>query len=202
MKSLIIFVTFVTLALTVYSAPSEEPSPDLSAPLYEWKTIVSQGISESLELSESPDPTESPEPTESPDPTELPDPSAIPDPSQLPVATPKDVKEFRAWRAKYRKKYSSPEEEKAALNNWLANKARIEVHNEKLEAGDVTFSRGLWKYSDLSPEEKAQSLGGLTPPPQVRSAPIAPAIPQFPKGPAALDWGQKGLVGPVLEQGL
>lgn len=110
-----------------------------------------------------------------------------------------DIQAFQAWSAEYNKVYSSPEEEQAALLNWLANKARIDAHNQKFEAGKVAFTRGLFKYSDLSPQEKAQHLAGVVFPPQARAATVAKP---FPAGPAAIDWGLKGLVGPVMEQGL
>lgn len=115
--------------------------------------------------------------------------------------TPEDRKLFKAWRLKYKKKYNSPEEEKEAFLKFLENSDKIDEHNELYESGEVTFKRGLWKYSDMSPEEKAANLGGIILPPESRSLPEPAALPQFPVGPPSVDWGKKGLVGDVQDQG-
>lgn len=120
----------------------------------------------------------------------------------LRARTVEELGKFKSWRTKFQKKYKSQAEENEAIEKMLANKEKIDAHNKLEEQGKETFRRGLWKFSDLSLEEKDKLLNGVVVPPETRSAPAPPELPQFPVGPSSVDWGKKGLVGPVVEQGL
>lgn len=108
---------------------------------------------------------------------------------------------FRAWCHKFGKQYKTQADEDSALKKYLANKAIIDEHNKLHDDGKVSFRRGLWKYSDMSEDEKNKFLTGVKVPPQKRSAPFAPSLPQFPPGGSSVNWATKGLVGPVMDQG-
>lgn len=114
--------------------------------------------------------------------------------------TPEEQELFEKWCERHGKKYESPAEAEDALKKLLVNKAEIDAHNERFEKGEVPFKRGLFRHSDMSLEEKKQHLGGIQVPPTTRSLPAAP-LPIFPTGPASIDWGERGLVGPVQDQG-
>lgn len=87
------------------------------------------------------------------------------------------------------------------MEKMLTNKKKIDEHNKLFEQGEVSFKRSLWEHSDMSDEDKQKYLMGLTIPPETRSLPAAPSLPQFPPGPVSVDWRAKGLVGPVEGQG-
>jgi Ni/Co efflux regulator RcnB len=116
--------------------------------------------------------------------------------------TPEERQAFRAWRQKHGKQFDNPEREAEVMEKMLKNKEAIDAHNKLYEEGKVSFRRGLFKYSDMTLEEKKQHLTGLKLPAEVRSAPIPPSLPQFPPAKETeVDWGKKGLVGPVQDQG-
>jgi C1A family cysteine protease len=114
----------------------------------------------------------------------------------------KEIQAFKEWEQYFSKEYATEEEEEAAMAKYLENKAKIEEHNKKFEEGEVTFTRGLFKYSDLTPEEKQKYLTGLAVPPshqQISQRSLPTSI--FPPGPQSVDWRKSGLVGPVQDQG-
>lgn len=111
-----------------------------------------------------------------------------------------EISQFRSWKNLFGKKYNSQTEENEAIEKFFQNKANIEAHNELADQGDFTFTRALWEHSDKSDDDKLNFFGGITLPQESRSLPATPAIPQFPVGPASVDWGAKGLVGPVQAQ--
>lgn len=117
------------------------------------------------------------------------------------VRTPEEKASFKQWRQKYKKRYSSRTEGDAAMEKVLLHKEKIDEHNKLFAQGKVTFQRGLWEHSDMSHEEKQKYLMGLKVPPQTRSLPSEPSIPQFPHGQASVNWTAKGLVAPVEDQG-
>jgi C1A family cysteine protease len=113
-----------------------------------------------------------------------------------------DIQAFKEWELHFSKEYATEEEEEAAMAKYFENKAKIEEHNKKFEEGEVTFTRGLFKYSDLTPEEKQKYLTGLAVPPshqQISQRSLPNSI--FPPGPPSVDWRKSGLVGPIQDQG-
>lgn len=117
------------------------------------------------------------------------------------IRTPEERAKFQAWRAKFRRNFINQTEEEDALEKVLTNREKIKAHNKLYKEGKVTFKQALWKYSDMSDDEKRQRLMGIQVPHSTRSAPTAQSIPTFPSGPDFLDWRQSGLVGPVHDQG-
>lgn len=108
---------------------------------------------------------------------------------------------FKVWRKQFGKQYRNLVEAEEAMEKFLTNKEEIDAHNKLFDEGKVTYKRGVWHRSDWTKDEKAAFLLGIKEPQSSRSAPASPAIPQYPPGPAAVDWRKKGLVGPVLDQG-
>lgn len=120
---------------------------------------------------------------------------------RLRPVTPEEKNQFTKWRKSHRKRYRSQAEEEEAMEKLLTNKEKIDQHNKLFKEGRVTFTRGLWEHSDMSDEDKQKYLMGLTLPPEPRSHPSPANIPQYPIGPASVNWREKGLVGPVEDQG-
>ena len=71
-----------------------------------------------------------------------------------------ESEEIQQWRATFRKSYASTSDELQAMKNLKRNLKEIEIHNIRFRAGLESFSRGLWKMSDLSFEEKEKYLTG------------------------------------------
>lgn len=90
--------------------------------------------------------------------------------TKRPVATlPSESLQFcREWEKRFKKKYASLAEEELACKKVLENKRAIDIHNQKVQANGfevgVSFTRGLWRFSDLDEEEKRNTLLGLIPP--------------------------------------
>lgn len=119
-------------------------------------------------------------------------------------ATGKRTKEerqhFKRWVRQFKKKYCNLAEETEAMEKMLINKLAIEEHNKLFEQGKSSYKRALWQHSDLSKEEKRKKLTGHRDAPD-RITREADKYPTFPTGPAAVNWTERGLVGPVKDQG-
>lgn len=123
----------------------------------------------------------------------------------VPQRSEEEKKIFREWRRKHKKMYKSHAEEQAAMEKFFKNMEAINAHNKLYDEGKVSFSRGLWEFSDLSREEKERYLRGLKNPNGAdsvrRPTRQATSYPQYPTGPDSIDWNERGLVGPVQNQG-
>lgn len=75
--------------------------------------------------------------------------------------TSEEKRIFRDWRKEFKKVYRNEAEEKEAMDNLLKNKQKIDAHNKLYEEGKVSYERGLFEYSDLSPIQMKKLLGGL-----------------------------------------
>lgn len=115
--------------------------------------------------------------------------------------TMKERDDFVQWRQKHKKRYRTLDDETEASEKWLENYDRIQKHNKAFKEGKVAFKQGLWEYSDLSDDEKENTLLGLKAPPVNRNAPIPAELPQFPIGPMFINWTAEGLTSPVGNQG-
>lgn len=113
--------------------------------------------------------------------------------------TEEEQKIFREWVAKFEKKYKTPEAEAKAMENLLKIYHEITEHNKLYEQGKVYYLRALFKYSDLTPEERAKNLLGAADP-KDRTKRAATSPPKVPEGPPSLNWAEKGLVSPVKDQ--
>lgn len=76
--------------------------------------------------------------------------------------TPEERQICLSFAKQFKKEYASDEEKDRACLNLLLNKKRIDEHNEKARNNKRKFMRKVWKYSDLSYEEKEAELTGLT----------------------------------------
>lgn len=112
-----------------------------------------------------------------------------------------DQKIFKDYCEKFEKKYNSPQEEKKAMENVLKAIEEIEAHNKLYEQGINTYFKGLTQHSDVSDEDwENYSFGYIEEDEtEIRSKRAADKN-EFPEGPKAIDWREKGLVGPVHDQ--
>lgn len=112
-----------------------------------------------------------------------------------------DQKTFKDYCEKFEKKYNSPEEEKKAMENVLKAIEEIESHNKLYEQGKKTYLKGLTPHSDMSDEDwENYSFGYIEEDEtEIRSKRAADKK-EFLEGPEAIDWREKGLVGPVHDQ--
>jgi len=103
--------------------------------------------------------------------------------------------EFDSWAAQYSKSYASANSYSTALQNWLANDARIRKHNADETS---SWSLGHNQFSDLTPQEYGRRLGGKSPP----STTVTVGLPAL-TGPLpdSIDWVSRGAVTPVKDQG-
>ena len=109
--------------------------------------------------------------------------------------------EFKEWEQMYHKEYATKDEEDKAMEKYLVNKAEIDAHNIKFENGEVNYTRGTFKYSDMSSEEKRKYLCGVEVPPSEQNSPRSLPDTVFPIGPSSVNYITAGLVAPVLDQG-
>lgn len=64
------------------------------------------------------------------------------------------------FEVKFNRTYATPEEEQERFNIFKTNYERIQEHNKKYEAGEVTYSQGINQFADLTHEEfKSRHLG-------------------------------------------
>lgn len=109
---------------------------------------------------------------------------------------------FRKWVKEHNKKYKSHAEAEAAFDKLLKNHRESEEHNKLHDQKKASFRRGLWEHSDLTHEERRKRLGGaVTQDPSGKRTTRGVSNPEFPAAPDSINWVEKGLVGPVLNQG-
>jgi cathepsin L len=115
---------------------------------------------------------------------------------------------FQQWKQKFNKSYATQDDEDKAMGSMLENDDVIEKHNQRFKDGKETFTRALWKRSDLSLEEKKKLLTGAIEIPinsterVVRSAPRKKlkSASKLKSAPSNVNWTAAGLVQPVMDQ--
>ncbi|XP_062715733.1 procathepsin L-like [Aedes albopictus] len=112
-----------------------------------------------------------------------------------------DKDEWTSFKGRHRKRYNGTEEHRRR-GNFNSNKARIDSHNKRHDHGGASFRLGVNEFSDMSPEEFAQTMNGFKPsgaadqsPRQARAA--APTTTSV----TSIDWRTLGAVTPVKAQG-
>lgn len=113
-----------------------------------------------------------------------------------------DRKQFRQWCKQYNKNYRTSDEEKTAMNNFMVHKKTIDDHNKLYKEGKKSFSMGLSEHHDLTIDQMRKTRSGVkVPSDQMKREKRADSIPTYKTGPKSIDWREKGLVGPVANQG-
>ncbi|KAF2885261.1 hypothetical protein ILUMI_20927 [Ignelater luminosus] len=117
----------------------------------------------------------------------------------LPI-TEEQEKQWNNFKLKYNRTYATVEEEKLRQNIFAENLKEIKEHNQKYDAGLVTFTKGVTLFSDMTNEEFVSTLTL-----KVTELPRDDAdyhVPQRKvKLPDHVDWRQRGAVTPVKNQG-
>ena len=110
-------------------------------------------------------------------------------------------KKFSEWKANFKKKYATPEEEEKAKESMFENDGKIQEHNKRFKEGKETFQRGLWKRSDLSLNEKKKVLANARNIPSNSSNLLQSKRLQSKSAlPVSLNWTAHGLVHAVEDQ--
>ncbi|KAL2099335.1 hypothetical protein ACEWY4_005815 [Coilia grayii] len=110
--------------------------------------------------------------------------------------------EFHAWKLKFGKVYSTPEEEAWRKDIWLSTRHRVLAHNILADQGIKTYHMGMNQFSDMDEEEYRLTLHSMVPRDflnltvSVASRPLGE-----PELPASWDWRDAGCVTPVRNQG-
>ncbi|XP_062378394.1 procathepsin L-like [Sardina pilchardus] len=116
--------------------------------------------------------------------------------------------EFHAWKLKFDKSYSTPQEEAHRKDIWLSTRRSVLAHNILADQGIKTYRMGMNQFSDMDSEEFRQTvlLGSMIPSNETRTLPNRGTFTSIPKGGAVkladtVDWREKGCVTDVKEQG-
>jgi len=110
---------------------------------------------------------------------------------------------WELFKGAFDKSYASEEVEAVRMNIFLDNKRVIEEHNERFNAGEVSFEMGINKFSDLTVSEWSKIYNGYKAPEGAESLGRAweePADLQDPL-PDKIDWRLHDMVTPVKNQG-
>ncbi|XP_048103508.1 procathepsin L-like [Alosa alosa] len=116
--------------------------------------------------------------------------------------------EFHAWKLKFDKSYSSPQEETHRKNIWLSKRRLVLTHNILADQGTKNYRMGMNQFSDMDSEEFHQNvlLRNMIPSNETRTLPHRGTFTSTPKGgavklAASVNWKDKGCVTPVKNQG-
>lgn len=109
---------------------------------------------------------------------------------------------WELFKAVHQKTYETEAEELLRKEVFLNNIQKIEEHNLKFEAGEVSFKLGVNKFADLIEDEyRAAQLGFKKPEGEFNSAAdgifVADAGVELA---STVDWRKKGVVTPVKDQ--
>ncbi|XP_030746899.1 cathepsin L-like proteinase [Sitophilus oryzae] len=64
-----------------------------------------------------------------------------------------DKEEWTLFKSTHGKNYQTEEEEQRRFQIFQDNFKKIKEHNEKYERGETTYTMGINKFADLTPEE-------------------------------------------------
>ncbi|KAJ8980018.1 hypothetical protein NQ317_019704 [Molorchus minor] len=82
----------------------------------------------------------------------------------MPISIEDQWKEFKT---KHGKNYDSKAEEDKRFDIFKKNVDKVEEHNKKYDAGEVSYTQGINQFSDLTTEEfRSKYLGGIRIPKQ------------------------------------
>jgi C1A family cysteine protease len=123
--------------------------------------------------------------------------------STLLAAVPAAAKSdnFATWAIAHGKTYATRDETVLRRSIYAANIAKIEAHNARADAGEVTWRMGANQFTDLLAEEfKARYTGGFRAR-QQRSKNVNLSLLHAAAPPASVDWEAAGAVTPIKDQG-
>ncbi|XP_015792775.1 cathepsin L1-like [Tetranychus urticae] len=107
--------------------------------------------------------------------------------------------QWESFKTKYGKYYASTAEETFRRNVFAQKLEEIKAHNRRADNGEVTYRKGINKFSDLTAEEfKAKYLGFK--PTARQSTSFIHKVNYTVKVPASVDWRTKGIVSEVKNQ--
>ncbi|KAF2885260.1 hypothetical protein ILUMI_20926 [Ignelater luminosus] len=117
----------------------------------------------------------------------------------LPISE-EEEKQWNNFKLKYNRTYATVEEEHLRQKIFVENLKEIKEHNEKYDAGVVTFTKRVTQFSDMTNEEFVSTLTL-----KVTKSPIDDVDYHVPKRniklPDHVDWRDQGAVTPVRHQG-
>nr|CAI5831684.1 unnamed protein product [Callosobruchus analis] len=126
------------------------------------------------------------------------------------VAALSDLDQWRQFKIKYGKTYTSSLEDRKRFNIFHENVRKILGHNKKFDKGEVTYAMKVTKFTDLTQDEfkdfLRKSYGGEARAVEGLSSDADNTIADTPKSvfediPEAIDWRSKGAVTKVKDQG-
>ncbi|XP_070504712.1 crustapain-like [Chironomus tepperi] len=117
-----------------------------------------------------------------------------------PSPTLQEINDFYEWSDKHNKVYKTPQAKICKLVRVVYHMREIKAHNELFEQGKVSYQRDLTQYSDLSHDEKLETLlmKEVEFKPHLRQ--LKTPLPILPPARASVDWRVEGLVTPVGTQ--
>lgn len=135
--------------------------------------------------------------------------------STLAVVTYRDVltEEWNEFKQRYNKTYSDKSEDNYRFKLFIDSKYKIATHNRRQADGLHSYTLGLNKYADMSPQEFVRTMNGYKPALSNKASTLDDLHPQvvheynsLMKEPTAeigkfVDWRLNGYVTPVKDQG-
>ncbi|KAL5020404.1 hypothetical protein ScPMuIL_003296 [Solemya velum] len=108
--------------------------------------------------------------------------------------------QWEQYKTDYSKTYTDGSETARRLI-WESNVQKIERHNRLADEGVYTYTLGMNKFADLTPEEFRQKMNGFRMP--EKRAEGNTFLPASNTGalPKTVDWRKKGYVTPIKDQG-
>lgn len=107
---------------------------------------------------------------------------------------------WKNFKGKHGKKYRDADHESSRKTKFMKNLDRIEKHNAKFAAGEVSYDVAVHHFSDKTTEEVQAELCGLKAPPITRALPQVNTKPSaYPVTTATLVDYRAGLL-PVADQ--
>nr|CAH7747554.1 unnamed protein product [Callosobruchus chinensis] len=128
------------------------------------------------------------------------------------VAALNDLDQWREFKIKYGKAYTSSLEDRKRFNIFHENLRKILDHNKRFDKGEVTYAMKITKFADMTQDEfkdfLKNSYGVGTSPignfesPDTDNNRAESSNPVLENVPEAIDWRCKGAVTAVKDQGM